>query len=202
MFWVEMGDLEKGMDWLDRGFAIVLKLGSKLFEAEYLFFFAKVAHLQGDTDQARKHALKSISVLREAESGMSYRGPTALGIYALTLDDSDLRHQVLQEAENLLAGDCLDHNYLDFYEDAMQVCLQSGVWDEVDRYAQALEEYTAAEPIPRCKLFIDRGHVLADHGRGNRNPKVIQELKRVHEKFSQAELKFALPEIEAALLLE
>jgi class 3 adenylate cyclase/tetratricopeptide (TPR) repeat protein len=202
MFWVEMGDLEKGMDWLDRGFAIVLKLGSKLFEAEYLFFFAKVAHLQGDTDQARKHALKSISVLREAESGMSYRGPTALGIYALTLDDSDLRHQVLQEAENLLAGDCLDHNYLDFYEDAMQVCLQSGVWDEVDRYAQALEEYTAAEPIPRCKLFIDRGHVLANHGRGNRNPKVIQELKRVHENFSRAELKFALPEIEAALLLE
>jgi tetratricopeptide (TPR) repeat protein len=202
MFWIEMGDLEKGMDWLDRGFAIVLKLGSKLFEAEYLFFFAKIAHLQGDSDLARKHALKSVSILREAESGMSYRGPTALGIYALTLDDSDLRHEVLQEAENLLAGDCLDHNYLDFYEDAMQVCLQSGEWDEVDRYAQALEEYTAAEPITRCKLFIDRGRVLADHGRGNRSPEVIQELRRLQEETSRAQLKFALPEIEAALLSE
>ena len=133
---------------------------------------------------------------------MSYRGPTALGIYALTLDDSDLRHEVLQEAEKLLAGDCLDHNYLDFYEDAMQVCLQSGEWDEVDRYAQALEEYTAAEPITRCTLFINRGRVLADHGRGNRSPEVIQELRRLQEETSRAQLKFALPEIEAALLSE
>ena len=200
--WVEMGDFEKGRDWLDRGLTIVRKLGSKLFEAEYLFFFAKISHLQGDSDQARKLALESVSILREAESGMSYRGPTALGIYALALDDSDLRHEVLQEAEKLLAGDCLDHNYLDFYEDAMQACLQSGEWDEVDRYAQALEEYTITEPMPRCKLFIDRGRVLADYGRGNRNPEVIRGLKRVCEGFSRAELKFALPEIEAALLLE
>ena len=84
----------------------------------------------------------------------------------------------------------------------MQACLQSGEWDEVDRYAQALEEYTAAEAIPRCKLFIDRGRVLADYGHGNRNPEVIQELKRVHEEFTRAKLKFALPEIEAALLPE
>jgi len=200
LLWIEMGDLEKGMDWLDRGLTIVRKLGSKLFEAEYLFFFAKIAHLQGDSEQARKHALDSVSILKEAESGMSYRGPTALGIYALTVDDSDLRHDTLQEAEKILAGDCLDHNYLDFYEDAMQVCLQSGEWDEVDRYAQALEEYTAAEPIPRCKLFIDRGRALADYGRGNRSRDVIQELRRVYEETSRAKLMFALPDIEAALL--
>ena len=199
LFWVEMGDFEKGQDWLDRGFAIVRKLGSKLFEAEYRFFFAKTALLQGRTDQARKHAQDSVSILREAESGMSYRGPTALGIYALTIDDPDLRHKILQEAEELLAGDCLDHNYLDFYEDAMQVCLQSGEWDEVDRYAQAFEDYTAAEPIARCKLFIDRGRALAAFGRGNCSQDVIQELHRVHEETSRVKLKFALPELEAAL---
>ncbi len=130
---------------------------------------------------------------------MSYRGPTALGIYALTIDDPDLRHDILQEAEEILAGDCLDHNYLDFYEDAMQVCLQSGEWDEVDRYAQALEDYTAAEPIPRCTLLIDRGRVLATYGRGYHNQDIIQELRRVHDETSRVELKFALPELDAAL---
>ena len=200
--WAEMGDFEKSQDWLDRGYAITQKLGSKLFEAEYLFFFAKVAHIQGDSDQARKHARDSISILREAESGMTYRGPTALGIYALTVDDPSLRHNILQEAEKLLAGDCLDHNYLDFYEDAMQVCLLSGKWDEVDRYAQALDDYTAVEPIPRCKLFIDRGRALAAYGRGNRNQDIIKELHRVHEETSRVELKFALPELEVAIRSE
>ena len=133
---------------------------------------------------------------------MCYPDPTALGIYSPTSDDSDLRHEVSQKTENLLAGDCFDLNYLDFYEDTMQVCLQSGEWDEVDRYARALEEYTAAEPITCCKLFIDRGRVLADHGRGNRSPEVIQELRRLREETSRAQLKFALPELEAALLSE
>jgi len=199
MMWAEMGDFEKGREWLDRGFAVVRKVGSKLFESEYLFFFAKVAHMQGDTEQAIKHAQDAVSILREAESGISYRGPTALGVYALTVDDFDLRRDILQEAEEWLAGDCLDHNYLDFYEDAMQACLRSEEWDEVDRYAQALEEYTADEPIPRCKLLIDRGRVLANFGRGNRSQEVIEELRKVHQEVSRVELRFALPEIEAAL---
>jgi hypothetical protein len=62
-----------------------------------------------------------------------------------------------------------------------------------------LENYTAAEPIPRCTLFIDRGRVLATYGRGNHNRDIIQELRRVHDETSRAELKFALPELEAAL---
>ena len=81
----------------------------------------------------------------------------------------------------------------------MQVCLQSGEWDEVDRFAQALEDYTAAEPISRCTLFIDRGRVLATYGRGNHNQDIIEELRRVHEEASRVELKFALPELEVAL---
>jgi class 3 adenylate cyclase/tetratricopeptide (TPR) repeat protein len=202
IFWIEMGDYEKGMEWLDRGYAIIRKIGSKLFEAEYLFFMAKIAHAQGNADQARKQAEEAVSILREAESGMTYRGPTALGIYALTVDDADLRHEILQEAEQWLAGDCLDHNYFDFYEDAMQVCLESEEWDEVDRYAQALEDYTAADPIPRCQLFIDRGRALADFGRGNRSREVFEEIRRVHQEVSRVELKFAMPEIEAALRSE
>ena len=199
ILWVEMGDFEKGQEWLDRGLAIVRKLGSKLFEAEYLFFFAKVALYRDEKDQARKHAMDSVSILRKAESGMTYRGPTALGIYALTIDNHDDCREVLKEAEEWLAGDCLDHNYLDFYEDAMQACLQIGDWNEVDRYAQALEQYTAAEPVGRCKHFIDRGRVLAAIGRGDLNPEVIKELRRVHQETLRVGLTFALPEIEAAL---
>ena len=133
---------------------------------------------------------------------MTFRGPTALGIYAIAVDDPDMRHDILQEAEIMLEGKCHAGNRLDFHEHAMQACLQAGEWDEVDRHAQALEEYTASEPIPRCNLFIDRGRSLATFGRGNHSPEVIEELRRVHQETSRVKLKFALPEIEAALRSE
>lgn len=73
---------------------------------------------------------------------MTFRGPMALGIYVVTLDKPDLPHDILREAELLLTGNCLDHNYLDFFcPEAMPACLRAGDWDEVDRYAQALEDY-------------------------------------------------------------
>jgi hypothetical protein len=197
--WAEMGDLDKGQKWLENGMAIVQKLGSQLFEAEFLYLFARVECMKGDYERARRFAEDSVSVFKEAESGMTFRGPTALGIYAITLDEPGLRRAILQEAELLLAGDCLDHNYIDFYEDAMQACLRAGDWDEVDRYAQALEDYTASEPIPRCKLFVDRGRALAAFGRENRDQYIIRELQRVYEETARAKLKFALPELEVAL---
>ena len=40
---------------------------------------------------------------------------------------------------------------------------------------------------------------VATDGRGNHNQDIIQELRRVHDETSRAELKFALPELEAAL---
>jgi hypothetical protein len=115
------------------------------------------------------------------------------------LEDSDTRHKVLQEAEKILEGNCLAGNRLDFYEHAIQVCLRACEWNEVLRYAQALEDYTKVEPIPRCTLIINRGRALSAHGRGNTDRSIIQELGKLQEEFTRAELKFALPELEAAL---
>jgi class 3 adenylate cyclase/tetratricopeptide (TPR) repeat protein len=199
IFWAEMGDFDKGREWLERGLAVTNRLGSKLFQGEFLFLFARLAVMQGDNELAREHAQNALSVLRKAESGMTFRGPTALGVIALTVEEPDQRRSFLQEAETLLSGDSLDHNYLDFYEDAIQACLLRGDWDEVDRYANALMDYTAAEPIPRCSLSVARGHVLADYGRGIRGPDTVAELHRVYEETARVGLKFMLPELEAAI---
>ena len=40
-----------------------------------------------------------------------------------------------------MARGCVDHNYVDLYEDAIQACLQASEWDEVERYALAPVEY-------------------------------------------------------------
>ena len=202
LMWAEMGDYEKGKEWLDKGLTITRKIGSKLFEGQCLYYSSRLMSMQGDYIQARKYAQDALSIFRNAESGMTFRGPTALGIYAIAVDDPKVRNEILQEAEKMLEGKCLAGNRLDFYEHAMQACLQACEWDEVDRHAQALEEYTASEQIPRCKLVIDRGRALAAFGRGDHSSEVIKKLRKVHQETSRAELKFALPEIEAALRSE
>ena len=82
----------------------------------------------------------------------------------------------------------------------MEVCLQMSEWDEVDRYARALQDYTHDEPLPRSDLFIARGRVLAAHGRGNRDQETMEELQRLRDKVERLGLKFALPALEAALV--
>jgi len=71
------------------------------------------------------------------------------------------------------------HNYLNFYEDAMEASLQFAAWDEVERYAQALRDYTRPEPLPRSDYFIARGRSLAAFGRGARDAETLQALQQL-----------------------
>ena len=118
-------------------------------------------------------------MLRESESGMTFGGPTALGILALAANNEAQCYAALTEAEALLDAGSVGHNYLNFYEDAMEACLQISAWSEVDRYARALEDYTRSEPLPRSDYFIARGRTLAAFGRGARDAQVLQRLQEL-----------------------
>ena len=59
-----------------------------------------------------------------------------------------MRAQALGEGEEILRQDCVGHNYLWFYRDAMEVSLEDADWDGARRYAAALEAYTRPEPLP------------------------------------------------------
>jgi hypothetical protein len=130
---------------------------------------------------------------------MAFLGPMALGTLALVTRNSDRRRSALSEAEELLRGDSVSHNFLGFYPDAMETCLQMGEWDEVDRYAQALEDYTSAEPLPYTDFFIARGRALAAFGRGDRDDATMQELQRLRDEAEHIGLKVAIRALQEAL---
>jgi hypothetical protein len=153
--------------------------------------------MRGALDEAEKFAEESVDTLRDG--GMAFSGPRALGVLALVTQSSDRRRVALSEAEELLRGDSTGHNYLSFYPDAMETCLQTGEWSEVDRYAQALENYTRAEPLPYTDFFIARGRVLAAFGRGNRDQNTMGELRRIRAVAEDVGLMFALPALQKAL---
>jgi len=122
---------------------------------------------------------QAIAMLRESESGMTFGGPIALGIQALAAKNAAQCHAALKEAEALLDAGSVGHNYLNCYEDAMEACLQIAAWDEVERYARALQDYTQSEPLPRSDYFIARGRALAAFGRGERDTEILQALQRL-----------------------
>jgi hypothetical protein len=133
---------------------------------------------------------------------MVFYGPTSLGVLVLATEDIELRRDAMDEAEALLADFSTSHNYLGFYEMAMEVCIQMAAWDEVDRYAEALEKYMSNEPMPHCDFLIARGRALANHGRGNRDQATMQELQRLYDEANKLSLQASMPALEAALTLK
>jgi len=182
-----------------RSLRISRRLGSKLFEAECFCTLSKIAFYQGNLAEAHRQVLMALDMYRASESGMVFWGPVALGQLALVTNDPDQRQAALTEAEALLSAGSVSHNHFLFYESAMEICLRMSAWDEVDRYAQALQDYTTAEPLGRNDFVIARGRALANHGRGNRGQATIDELQRLYEEAKKVGLKLALPALKTAL---
>lgn len=194
-----VGDIAEGEQWLDKSLGIIRHMGSRLFEGVCFYLLGRFALLRGERGEARRLTAEGIAILRESESGMTFGGPIALGILALSAEDADQCHGALREAEALLEAGSVGHNYLNFYEDAMEACLHIGDWDEAERYAQALQDYTRAEPLPRSDFFIARGRALAACGRGECDADIAGQLQSLQTQAQETGLKLALPAIETAL---
>jgi hypothetical protein len=81
----------------------------------------------------------------------------------------------------------------------MESALNIEDWSAAEAYAQALEDYTRAEPLPWSNFFIARGRALAAFGRGGRDAAAIDELRRLRDEAERVGWTTSLPEIEAAL---
>jgi class 3 adenylate cyclase/tetratricopeptide (TPR) repeat protein len=198
-FWALVGDYEEGEKWLKSSLKIIRRIGARLFEGVCYYLLGRFALLRGDRDGARKLTQQGIAILRESESGMTFGGPIALGILALAAQDERQCRRALAEAEAILDAGSVGHNYLNFYEDAMEACLQIGAWDEVERYAAALRDYTGSQPLPRSDYFIARGRALAAHGRGRRDAATLAELQRLRGKAGEFGFNLSQRALDAAL---
>ena len=130
---------------------------------------------------------------------MNYIGPTILGSYARFAGDPETRRRALEEGESILKKGCVSHNYYWFYRDAMEVSLNAGDWESVERYAAALEDYTRPEPTSWSDFFIMRGRVLAICGRGQRDDSQLVALAGLSRDAQRTGLIVAARRIEEAI---
>jgi hypothetical protein len=130
---------------------------------------------------------------------MRYTGPWVLAALALVTRDADKRAAALAESERLLGEGCVSHAYLHFYDLGIECALELGDADLAQRYAQALLDYTAREPLPFADLHAQRGMLLARTARGERTTELQRELFALAEEARVRQVLVALPRLESAL---
>lgn len=189
-----LGDVEQLESCAERGLALSRKLKAHSWEPFWLGCLAMVYNLRGDRRQARELLETAV----QTESALPFVGAKLFVMLSMVTDDAATRVRALQTGERLVRDGCMGENTLLFYFFAMDACLDAEEWVEVERYAQALEDYTRAEPLPRSDYMMARARVLAAFGRGDRGKATMLEIQRLIDKAERMHLKITIPALEKA----
>ena len=177
--------------------ALVERIGTQRFLARGLHHEGRIRLAQGKRREAVKLCRTAMKISRE--TGTGYCGPLILATLARATDDADERAEALSEGERMLEEGSVSHNYYEFYIEGMEDALERQKWELVERYAEALEDFTNLEPLPRTDFFIARGRALAAFGRGRRDDATMQEIKSLRDEAERVGLSMVLSSLDKAL---
>ena len=194
----ELGELDEAASHVERGLKIAESLGADRFKPFLTIFLAQIQWAKNGPGKDIDAMMDRTAELSRKTS-IGFLGPWIMGTLALVSGEPDRSRKALKDGEEILAGNCVGHNYFAFYRLAMEVCLRLRDWDELNRFADALETYCRPEPLPRTDFYIARGRALARYGRGERDDATKQALRRLHDEAKQVGLMSALPALEQAL---
>ena len=152
----------------DLSIALAQELGARRFEAEALILRGLAQSGLQEHEPARATLELAVAMAREACP--TYCAPWALAALALVCGDTGQRRALLQEGEDLLARDCVSHNYIEFYHLGIEVALRTNDPERAMRYASCLETYTRAERLLWADVVIARGRALASAARNEPGP--------------------------------
>ena len=192
-----LGQRDHCHELIRRAQELVRRLGARRFEQTCLVTLGRLALTEGRRAEAITLLQQAVALSKEL--GRSFHGAHILGALATALEEAGDKRRALSEAEALIDAGCIGHNQLRFYPDAMNVALELGDLDEVERYAKALEDFTKPEPLPWADFFIARGRALAAHARSQTDRALTSEFQRLRDEGLQMGFIVALPAIEAAL---
>jgi len=197
---LECADFEAAGDHLTRGLDIAAALEANRFRPFFDIFRARLDLIETDRRPEIAESLRAAVAVCH-ETGAGFVGPWVLSTLALASPVRDERTGALAEGERLLADGAVGHNHFAFYADAMEVALEDGDWDGVERYAQSLETFMAAEPLPLSQFHIARARALAGHARDPGAEPARQSLRELKTVAEAARLALSQRAIDRALEL-
>jgi class 3 adenylate cyclase/tetratricopeptide (TPR) repeat protein len=171
--------------------------GHRRFEINGLDLLARVRLREGLPDEALLHAHAAFTLAHQ--TGLGFAGAWLCGLTARAALSPYERSRALREGEELLRQPSLAHNHLWFYRDAIETCVDGGDWDDVLRYADALEAFVSVEPLPWAMFVVERGRALECLARGNDRPAALHRLKEVRDSVAAGGANWGLEAIDLAL---
>ena len=171
--------------------------GHRRFEINGLDLLARVRLHQGLGEEALQHAHTAFDLARQ--TGLGFAGAWLCGLTARAAPSVEERSRALREGEELLKQPSVAHNHLWFYKDAIESCVDVSDWDAVLRYADALENFVSAEPLPWAMLVAERGRALERVARGANRPAALQRLQEVRDSVAVSGANWAFEAIDLAL---
>ena len=171
--------------------------GHRRFEINGLDQLARVRLRQGLREEALQHVRVALDLARQ--TGLGFAGAWLCGLLARAAQSPEQSSLALQEGEELLKQPSVAHNHLWFYKDAIETCIDACDWDAVLRYADALETFVSAEPLPWTDLIVKRGRALEKLARGTDRPAALDYLMEVRGSAAAGGASWALEAIDLAL---
>ncbi|MFP6748630.1 MAG: adenylate/guanylate cyclase domain-containing protein, partial [Alphaproteobacteria bacterium] len=182
----------------ERSLEIVHRIGAKRFEFNGMLTRARYQHYHDDDQAAALETYRDTYRISMATKP-GFTGAWVTGRLAMAADSPEERDWALREGERLLEDGAHAHNHFYFRVDAMEVCLREKDSGGVLKHAAGFERFVGDEPTAWSDFFICRGRALTAFGQGGRDLEAIAELKSLKSIAANKGLKWALPEIDAAL---
>ena len=191
------GQREERRKMASEALQLAKQLGARRFYAECLGIVASTMTAPEDRTEGLRLVEESLQLSREI--GMSYCGASLLGVLARLTPDPARRAAALAEGEMLLAGGCVSHSYLEFYQQAIEISIEQRDWRAARSYANELAAYTAEEPLAPTTLQCDRARLLADVGENVVTSQTHGALQEVRERCRQMNALALMPAVDEAL---
>ena len=196
---LELGLHDEMQVHLEREMRLIRQLGARRFEAQNLEMRGRHLLDSGRSAQAIDLLRDALAICREV--GMQFCGPRVHSALARAVDANDDCRRLLAQGEELLGRGAVGHNHLWFYRDAIEAMLGAGDAAGARRYADMLDEYTRAEPLPWSQLFAAHGRALARALEARTADAARDELARVRAELLHAGFQAFLPRLDRALAI-
>jgi tetratricopeptide (TPR) repeat protein len=194
---VDAGRIHEAEPVCVEGLSLARRAGARRFESSLLLSLADVRIRQGRRDEAMQEINAALTLARE--TGMGFAGAATFGMLARAAQNAEERAQALRDGEALLMQPCLAHSVLRFYINAIEASIEAAEWDETLRYAETLEAFMCAEPLPWALLVVARARALRDVAIGADEVGAWRRLACVRQDVLAAGLGSVLATIDAAL---
>ena len=193
----EVGNFERSAVHADRALALVERLGAWRFAPLCFCFKALHLHSIGRAEETIAVVRRAVEIARGA--ARNFAGAFTLGLAAALVDDRAERIALLREGEAIIADGTVAQSVLFFYRGAIQASLDAHDWDQAQRYSDSLEAFTESESLPWAMFFVERGHALVGHGRGQTGSKHRARLERLRDQAGDLGIGIGVAELDAAL---